>query len=531
MYLLDAEDTTIPAFRNAWGAIGDSIVVVGGDGLWNCHIHTNDIGGAIEAGIDAGRPRNVRVTDLFEQVEEEQWVREADVVADLTGVTHASRPPSSRSASVTGVRRLLTSLGVQQVVAGGQSMNPSTAQILEAVEACNASAVIVLPNNKNIVAVAKQVDELTEKTVLVIATHSVPEALAALVEYDPNATCDANASAMDAAIERVRTGEVTQAVRDAAIDGEKVRAGDWIALTRDGMVAATGSPADAVCKLLEELVDDDSEIVTVLVGSDAPAHEPTHPRAHRVPVPARRGRVPRRRPAPVPVPRRRGVTPSRCRELADLPVRELASVGPKLEERLADMGIETVLDVLQHYPRRWVDRTEKADIATLAVGEEATVFAEVRTIHGRRTRQGRALVEAVVYDGTSVLNITFFNQAWREKQLSVGTEASFFGKLDVYRGKRQMTNPVVDVVGRAGEADEKTGVIVPVYPQSGKAEVFTWQLRKIVIEALRRCAKRGLADPLDERVLDRLDLVRRDVAYRGIHAPETCASCTPPNGA
>ena len=85
MYLLDADDETMPAFRDAWSAIGDSIVVVGGDGLWNCHIHTNDIGAAIEAGIDAGRPRNIRVTDLFEQVEEERWVREAEVVADLTG--------------------------------------------------------------------------------------------------------------------------------------------------------------------------------------------------------------------------------------------------------------------------------------------------------------------------------------------------------------------------------------------------------------------------------------------------------------
>src|SRR4051812_40473897 len=170
------------------------------------------------------------------------------------------------------------------------------------------------------------------------------------------------------------------------------------------------------------------------------------------------------------------------------------------------MGIGTVLDVLQHYPRRWVDRTRRADIASLGVGEEATVFAEVRTIHGRRTRQRRALVEAVVYDGTSLLNITFFNQPWREKQLAVGTEASFFGKVDVYRGKRQMTNPVVDVVGRAGASDEKTGVIVPVYPQSGKAEVFTWQLRKIVVEALRRCAKRRLADPLDDDVLERLGL-------------------------
>src|SRR5256714_13286867 len=183
------------------------------------------------------------------------------------------------------------------------------------------------------------------------------------------------------------------------------------------------------------------------------------------------------------------------------------------------MGLETVLDVLQHYPRRWVDRTRKADIATLAVGEEATVFAEVRTIHGRRTRQGRALVEAVVYDGTSLLNITFFNQAWREKQLSVGTEASFFGKLDVYRGKRQMTNPVVDVVGRAGVADEKTGVIVPVYPQSGKAEVFTWQLPALVADALAKWKERGFADPLDESFLDRLELVSRRTGLRAMHRP------------
>jgi ATP-dependent DNA helicase RecG len=208
-------------------------------------------------------------------------------------------------------------------------------------------------------------------------------------------------------------------------------------------------------------------------------------------------------------------------DLRDIPLTRLKGVGPALEGRLADMELRDVLDLLQHYPRRWVDRTKKADIATLAVGEEATVFAEVRTIRGRRTRQGRALVEAVVYDGTSLLNITFFNQAWREKQLSVGTEASFFGKLDVYRGKRQMTNPVVDVVGRAGVTDEKTGVIVPVYPQSGKAEVFTWQLRALVSDALAKCAPRGFADPLEDSILDRNELLDRGTALRAIHRPES----------
>ncbi len=283
MYLLDAHDAMITGFRDAWSAIGDSIVVVGGDGLWNCHIHTNDIGGAIEAGIDAGRPHNVRVTDLFDEVEEERWVREAEVVAGLAGPALSVAEVTTAVVAVgvgEGVRRLFSSLGVQQVVAGGQSMNPSTAQILEAVEACNAHAVVVLPNNKNIVAVAKQVDDLTTKIVQVVATHSVPEALAALVDYDPNAACDENARAMEAALARVRTGEITQAVRDASINGSKVKRGDWIALTRDGLVAVTASPADAVCKLLEGLVDENSEIVTVLVGSDAHAQETQRIREH-----------------------------------------------------------------------------------------------------------------------------------------------------------------------------------------------------------------------------------------------------------
>jgi DAK2 domain fusion protein YloV len=281
MYLLEADDATMPGFRESWGAIGDSIVVVGGDGLWNCHIHTNDIGAAVEAGIDAGRPRNVRVTDLLEQVEEERWVREA-IEPDRTSAPAAERVTTAVVAVGVGdgVQRLLKSLGVQEVIAGGQSMNPSTAQILEAVDACAADTVVVLPNNKNIVPVARQVDALTAKKVAVVPTNSVPEALAALVEYDPNATLDANDTAMCATLERVRTGEVTRAVRDAVTDAGDVKEGDWMALSRDGIVATTESPADAVCKLLAQLVDDDSEIVTVLVGSDAPATETQRIREH-----------------------------------------------------------------------------------------------------------------------------------------------------------------------------------------------------------------------------------------------------------
>jgi hypothetical protein len=270
MYLLDADDSTIPAFREAWGAIGDSIVVVGGEGLWNCHIHTNEIGGAVEAGIDAGRPKNIRVTDLFEQVEEERWVREAEVLADLDDA------PAVTTAVVAvgvgdGVRRLLTSLGVQQVVAGGQSMNPSTAQILEAVAACVADGVIVLPNNKNIVPVAQQVPDLTSLPVAVVPTAAVVEALGALVAYDPDAPLDANQVAMAEAAARVRAGEVTQAVRDSVAECGPIATGDWIAITRGGIQAAVKSASDAAVALVDALVDDDSELLTIIVGAEADA--------------------------------------------------------------------------------------------------------------------------------------------------------------------------------------------------------------------------------------------------------------------
>jgi ATP-dependent DNA helicase RecG len=111
-----------------------------------------------------------------------------------------------------------------------------------------------------------------------------------------------------------------------------------------------------------------------------------------------------------------GDPPLTLADLREIPLERLKGVGPALEARLADMELLNVLDLLQHYPRRWIDRSKKTDIAALAVGEAATIFAEVRTIHGRRGRGGKSVVDAVVHDGSSMLAITFFNQAWREKQ-------------------------------------------------------------------------------------------------------------------
>jgi len=274
MFLLDADDSTIPALKETWSGLGDSIVVTGGDGLWNCHVHTDEIGAAIEAGIEAGRPTKIRVTDLVEQVEEEAWVREASIDGagdELTAVTTAV----VAVAVGDGTQRLLRSVGVHEVVAGGQSMNPSTAQILEAVDRSRAEAVVVLPNNKNIVAVAEHVDALSERSVAVVPTHAVVEALAALVAYDPDASLKDNLVAMTEAAERVAAGEITQAVRDSSAECGPIEQGDWIALTRDGIQLTAPSAVDAAIALLERLVHEDTELVTVLVGADARSQDTT----------------------------------------------------------------------------------------------------------------------------------------------------------------------------------------------------------------------------------------------------------------
>lgn len=275
MYFLDLVDDLIEDFKQAWGAIGGSIVVVGGDGIWNCHVHTNDVGAAVEVALDlGGRPRGIRVTDLFDEVGEEHAAREARM--------YGGEPPAIGLPAVTtaivavcsgdGLSELFWQLGVQGIVTGGQTMNPSTAELLEAVAHVNAREVVLLPNNKNIIPVAEQVDALTDKTVRVVPTQSMPEALAALVVYDPVMDAEANAAEMTDAASSVVTGEVTQAVRDVTASVGAVRVGDWIGLVRgDGIVAVADNLLSAMIALLDHIVNPTAEIVTVIEGADAPS--------------------------------------------------------------------------------------------------------------------------------------------------------------------------------------------------------------------------------------------------------------------
>jgi len=267
MFLLEAPDDSIEGFKVAWAEVGDSIVVVGGDGIFNCHIHCDDIGAAIECGIAVGRPHRIAVTDLLEELEERDWVK-AEAAA---GESMGDPVPTAVVAVGTGsgVVSILRSMGVHAVVAGGQSMNPSTADLVAAVESVPAPEVVVLPNNKNIIPVAEQVDSQTSRTVRVVPTRGIAEGIASLMAYDPQASADANAEAMTATASGVVAGEVTQAVRSATSDAGPVVSGDWIGIARSGIVAVKATMVDAATALLTAILDDEHELLTIIAGAEA----------------------------------------------------------------------------------------------------------------------------------------------------------------------------------------------------------------------------------------------------------------------
>jgi ATP-dependent DNA helicase RecG len=200
------------------------------------------------------------------------------------------------------------------------------------------------------------------------------------------------------------------------------------------------------------------------------------------------------------------------RFLADKSVRELRSVKASKATGLEAMGIETVLDLLMHYPRRFIDRRRQSEIAALVEDEEAMVTATVRRASLRRTSRGRTMVEIVVEDHTGRLTLVFFNQPWQAKKLGAGLDVVLFGRTEIYRGARRMANPVVDLVG------DQTGRLVSVYPQSGKAKIGSIEIARYVAEALERTGR--LKEVLPSRFIDELELVGRTEAFAGIHTPE-----------
>ena len=182
--------------------------------------------------------------------------------------------------------------------------------------------------------------------------------------------------------------------------------------------------------------------------------------------------------------------PLTLKDLAKLDIATIKGVGDKRRESLAEVGIANVLELITTYPRRYVDRTNEAHVGDLVEGVETLVLVKVRSARRVPLRTKRSMVTALVGDATGSLSLTFFNQPWRERQLKTDLEVAVFGKPELFRGKMQMVNPVVDIIG------DKTGRIVPIYPQSEKANLSTWELASWVRNALDRAAPRTISDEL-----------------------------------
>jgi ATP-dependent DNA helicase RecG len=220
-------------------------------------------------------------------------------------------------------------------------------------------------------------------------------------------------------------------------------------------------------------------------------------------------------------------SPRTLRDLSLRPVSVLKTVSDRKAAQLELFGVETVLDLLMTFPRkgRYIDRTAKASVSGLDVGTAAAVLAEVKRVRssGGYNRNRKTPVTITVRDDTGAMEVVFFNQPWRAKQLREGTEAIFWGKVGDYRGTRQMVNPVVDVV--AGVDDDvvgrqrKTLRILPVYPASAKAGLTSWEIGTFIEEALERAGE--FLDPLAGAWLDSLELWDRTAAMRAIHQPES----------
>lgn len=253
-------------FRNELNPLGDSLLVISDEEIAKVHIHSEQPGSVLSIGQKYGSLIKIKVDNMREQ-------HSAIVGEEHKAPTPAKKIEKHPYAIVTiamgeGVAELLRSIGASYVIEGGQTMNPSTEDIVKAVQEIGAEKVLILPNNKNIVMAAEQAVELLEIDAAVVPTKTIPQGMAAILAFNPEAAVDVNKKTMSEAFTNVKTGQVTYAVRDTSIDGVEIRKDDFMALAEGKIVLSTPALKDAAEKVIKDLVDEDAEIVTVIYGED-----------------------------------------------------------------------------------------------------------------------------------------------------------------------------------------------------------------------------------------------------------------------
>ncbi len=251
-------------FRDEIAPLGGSLMVVGDGSIIKTHIHTNDPGAVLAAATARGELSGLKIDNMREQTAENV---DKQLAAAATAAEHKALGVVAIAVG-NGIKDILRSLGVVSIVDGGQTMNPSTEDIVKAVEAAPADSLIILPNNKNIILTAKQAATLTDKQVYVVPTTSAPEAFSALIAYDDSKSLNENGQAMDAAAALVTTGEVTTASRDSKVNKKKVTKGDIIGIASGSLIAGGGTVAETALKLIKAMANEDTEVITLIKGAD-----------------------------------------------------------------------------------------------------------------------------------------------------------------------------------------------------------------------------------------------------------------------
>ena len=269
-------DKEVGEYKAYLESLGDSIVVVADDEIVKTHVHTNDPGLAIQKALTFGALSRIKIDNMREE-HQEKLIKDAEKLAKAQEAEEAVKKNEPHkdmgfiSVSIgEGMNEIFKGLGVDYIIEGGQTMNPSTEDMLTAIDNVNADHIFILPNNKNIIMAANQAASLVEdKEIIVIPTKTIPQGITALVNFIPDYSADENKSTMMAEIENVKTGQVTYAVRDTEIDGKTIKQDDYMGIGDKSILSVGTDLKETTMEMINEMVDEDSAIVSIYYGSDS----------------------------------------------------------------------------------------------------------------------------------------------------------------------------------------------------------------------------------------------------------------------
>ena len=258
-------------FQDKIESLGDSMIVVGYEDVIKVHIHTNDPGKVLSNAVQYGELSKIKIDNMREEHREVLALKNEEAASDVQKEVAPAESKKYAFISVAmgdGITRVLKDLGVDYVIEGGQTMNPSTQDMMECISKLNADHIFILPNNKNIIMAAEQAAEISDKDIRVIPTKSIPQGITAITMFNYEADVDANEETLKEALEMVKTGSVTYAVRDTEMDGIEIKEGNMLGLVESKIKAVGEDYFEVAKEILESMIDEDSELITIFYGKD-----------------------------------------------------------------------------------------------------------------------------------------------------------------------------------------------------------------------------------------------------------------------